>query len=184
VRRYVLSIAVLLLIAAVGSLHIQAAQTPPTQTDAPDDFILVRGTGYEGAVVRADSASYRTSSGVRPWIELGGAPWTPAATDIALAERVLTEFIDAAPSDTPSKLSPLTEMAATLRTLKRQYFGFTSGTSRGVWVHVFPVAPGDAAADQWQRQVVVMTGGRCSNSWWLVDLDAMRLLRWACGGAR
>jgi hypothetical protein len=173
------------------------ALSPPVRAATGDAFQIVKGDGYEGAIVPASSPwhlFYRNGlqflTTGRPILTGAGyAPWTPTPEDIVLIERDLTEFVQTAAAD-PRRViamapdearlattSQLPWLRANLRTLTRQYYGAIVGTSRIVLVHGFVAQP----TTQWRMEAIIIMDGGCGNVWFEVNLSERRVMRIACG---
>lgn len=156
-----------------------------------DDFIFVTGAGYEGAIVPASSPWSRMAEVTlrrEPVPGVAVTPWTPAAADVAVAERIVTDFAAKAANessllgeqlrstrDREFSAARARELPALLPTLKRHYFGLSYGDNRRIVVQMFP-----ASVANWRSQSVFIMDGGCANSSWEVDVTARRLLRWVC----
>lgn len=150
VKRFALAF-VLMFAAALAA---SAAQGGGAQAD---EFQVVSGDGYEGAIVPA-SAPWHAMFGIAI---IGGrgrdvvlppdlTPWTPRASDIAATERYFADFVARAVKEPLQMLATLPDedranvarglpwLAANVQTLKRQYWGFASGSIRRISVHGAP----------------------------------------------
>jgi len=145
-----------------------------------DEFMVVRGSGYEGVVVQASSPSHQLyKMGVPPGT-LASSPWTPSSEDIAALESALAIFLAGeGPIIVDSRILERPQVRQTINALKRQYFGIHIGNSRHVIVHGVPER---LARDRWRSEVILMTDGGCENSWFDFDVDAQRVLWLLCGG--
>jgi hypothetical protein len=155
-----------------------------------DAWEVVRGAGYEGAIIPAASLYNKLFrdivTSLKPDATLVG--WTPTASDIAVAERELRTLVERASKDAtviaslpeadqpPVRLG-LPLVSGTLATLIRQYAGFKSGAARHVVIHGIP----DGARRPWRTEPVVMLGGGCENFWFVFNLDEQRVTRFRCG---
>ena len=174
------------------------ALAPQARPPTSDEFPVVTGDGYAGAIVPASSPWHQFfKNGLQHLITgrpvqsgSGFAPWTPSAEDIVLIERDLAEFVRTA-ADDPARVramvpddarvattSQLPWLRSNLRALTRQYFGAMVGTSRIVLVHGFQGQP----ISRWRTEVIIIMDGGCGNVWFEVNLTERRVMRIACGG--
>src|SRR6187401_3131196 len=105
-----------------------------------EEFLIVRGTGYEGAIVQASTPSYAMHRFGLPPGTTSSSAWTPSPADIATLEAALTVLLtpgtlDQSPNlvmDVPESVMGLAWLRQNVQTLKRQYFGIQIGNSRQI----------------------------------------------------
>lgn len=187
--------AVLLILSLVAVTEL-AVSSEQRSSAATSEFRIVSGDGYEGAIVPASSpwhVMFRTAitrgRGANAAVPPGLTPWTPEPLDVAATERYLAAWVERA-AKTPSQIlaslpaedRPQVErglpwLAANLKTLKRQYWGFKSGDVPRMAVYGAP----DDPAQRWRFEVRVMMGGGCGNFWLDFNLADQRIVRFTCG---
>lgn len=186
----------LLLVLATATAF--AASHEQRGREEPSEFTIVAGDGYEGAIVPASSLWHEwfrigitrdRIADVRPSSQL--TAWTPQVADIAATERYFIQFVRRAVREPSAVLASLPEedrrnvedglpwLAANVRTLKRQYWGFSSGAVRHIAVHGEP----DDANHRWRFEGRIMMDGGCANFWLDFNVTEQRIERFTCGGS-
>jgi hypothetical protein len=144
-------------------------------------FRPTSGPGYEGVIIPA----LPPSAFAKP-----GDPehWTPQPSDVALAERRLTAFLELAAREPSQVAETITNQSVTLpgiptvlaslATYKRQYTGLRYDGVRRVLVYGFP----DDPAHLWRSDPVMVMGGGCHYWWFDFNLDEQRVIRFNCQG--
>ena len=137
-RPLVSPIAFLLLILTISI----SVPTSGRQAPAP---ILVHTSDFDGVIFPGDMKPFQREfpKGVRYW--------TPAESDVLLAEKELIPFLSRS-NDTRVK-----EILSKIKTYKTQYVGVVITGHKYVYFNLFCIAP-----DYWtRREVVVLDGGTC-----------------------
>lgn len=124
-----------------------------------NDFVIVRGAEYEGAIVPASSFWHKIvwdHPAIRhEYMVVEG--WTPAGEQVAAAERALQRFIELARQRTIATNSPATSSPILLRV--------------DLESHGFP----DVPRERWQTEAILMLGGARTQFW--LDFDTLTLPR-------
>jgi hypothetical protein len=101
-------------------------------------------------------------------IESGLTPpfWTPSPEEIAMLEGQLKPFLERATppeaKDFAARLGEAKKIAARLGNYKRQYFGYTDGDRKRIFVNAFCEAHWKEDKDIWRdRLAFVLDGGIC-----------------------
>lgn len=183
------------LLVILATTAILAGSSSQRGSIEPQEFQIVSGDGYEGAIVPASSPWHS-------WFRLGITrdrgrerpeltAWTPQPTDVAATERYFMEFLQRAVREPTRVLASLADedrrnveddlpwLAANLQTLKRQYWGFSSGAVRHIAVHGQP----DDLDHRWRFEGLIMMDGGCGNFWLDFNLTERRIERFTCGGS-
>jgi hypothetical protein len=109
-----------------------------------------------------------SSRDVKMLIESGLTPpfWTPSTEEIAMLEGQLKPYLEHATppqaKDFPARLGEAKEIAARLASYKRQYFGYTVGDKRWIFVNAFCEAHWKEDKAIWRDRLdFVLDGGPC-----------------------
>jgi hypothetical protein len=154
---------------------------------AQEDFPIVRGTGYEGAIVPASSPWHTFHRLGLPPGATSSEAWTPSPADIATLESALAALLTAgAPDRSPSPVADIAPgimglpwLRQNVQTLKRQYFGIHLGTTRHILVRAFPER---SVGNTWRSEVTIFTDGGCGNVWFDFQVESRRIVRVKCAG--
>jgi hypothetical protein len=162
----------------------------PLKSIPDEDFPIVRGAGYEGAIVPASSPWHAFHRhGLRSGTT-SSAAWTPSPADIATLESVLAallgpEVLDRSSGlavEIPEGVMGLSWLRQNVQTLKRQYFGYQRRTARHVLVRVFLAVPESPVGKTWRSEVIMSTDGGCGNAWFDFEVSGQRIVWLKCGG--
>ena len=188
----VLDVEIMRWLQARTEYHVDTAPAFSRQTER---FPVVSGDTYEGAIIPASSpwhGFFKTGLTVLTGRRADGAglaAWTPAADDVAAAERHVTTLVELAAREPATVASLVHEgmrrgttqqlpwLAANVRSLKRQYYGIVDGSAKRLLIHGFQ--PRD---DRWRSESLMILDGGCGNVWFDVSLSRNRIAQFVCGG--
>ena len=154
-----------------------------------EDFVMVRGDLYEGAIIPAGSSWHRLvwdDPAIRGLHAVTGA-WTPTAKQIEEAERALQASVAglvrqaASNENSPDTrqllvMGDVRQLAASLPRLRRQYIGIISASKQVILIHgVFDVS------DRWKSEARLVHGAGCQQFWADFDTQGQKITTIRCG---
>jgi hypothetical protein len=161
-----------------------SAQVAPSE----DLFALISAPQYEGAIVPASSPwhlvllrGFHSSDRNDPWDLRGFEPWTPGEQDVALAETVLQQFVEASRSRSAVSVASLERgdiqsLANNVPAMTRQYAGARTEVEHIIVVRGLQ----DDPRHRWRFEVIPMMGGGCREFWVHVSVERHQVIRISC----
>jgi hypothetical protein len=178
---HALLVAIAFLVVFQGSSG-PSARAPQAPTHR---FLVVSGTGYEGAIIPAELMRLLWHGRPQPGF------WTPTPKDVERLEAVVQKYLRDALRDPravrppinslgtlgpPSSLEELQQLVDGLGKYRRQYFGVVRGEQRGIEVNAF--LPSGLA--DWRNEFILNYDRGCADWWVSFDAGSQQIIQFNC----